>query len=58
MPFTYGFAPGDLDGGAVRFYEWGVANGEWHPATSGFVASPGDVALAGYVSLQPPAPPQ
>ena len=32
---------------AVSFYEWGVANGEWHPATSGYVASPGDVAVYG-----------
>ena len=25
----------------------GVANGEWHPATSGYLASPGDVAIYG-----------
>ena len=45
--FTYGYAPGEINGAAVSFYEWGVANGEWHPATSGYVASPGDVAVYG-----------
>ena len=45
--FTYGYGPGEINGGAVSFYEWGVANGEWHPATSGYVASPGDVAVYG-----------
>jgi hypothetical protein len=45
--FTYGYSPGEINGGAVSFYEWGVANGEWHPATNGFVASPGDVAVYG-----------
>ncbi len=39
--FTYGYGPGEINGAAVSFYEWGVANGEWHPATSGYVASPG-----------------
>jgi hypothetical protein len=47
VDFTYGYGPGEINGGAVSFYEWGVANGEWHPATSGFVASPGDVAVYG-----------
>ncbi len=45
--FTYGYEPGDINGGAVSFYEWGVANGRWHQATSGYVASPGDVAVYG-----------
>ena len=45
--FTYGYGPGEINGAAVSFYEWGVANGEWHPATSGYVASPGDVAVYG-----------
>lgn len=45
--FTYGYAPGDINGGAVSFYEWGVANGTWHPARSGYVAAPGDVAVYG-----------
>ena len=45
--FTYGYAPGEINGGAVSFYEWGAPNGEWHPATSGYMASPGDVAVYG-----------
>jgi hypothetical protein len=45
--FTYGYDPEDINGAAVSFYEWGIANGEWHPATSGYVASPGDVAVYG-----------
>jgi hypothetical protein len=45
--FTYGYGQGEINGGAVSFYEWGVANGEWHPATTGFIASPGDVAVYG-----------
>jgi hypothetical protein len=45
--FTYGYGPGEINGAAVSFYEWGIANGEWHPATSGYVASPGDVAVYG-----------
>ena len=47
VPFTYGYGPEEINGGAVSFYEWGVANGEWHPAASGYVASPGDVAIYG-----------
>ena len=38
VQFTYGYGPGEINGAAVSFYEWGVANGEWHPATSGYVA--------------------
>jgi hypothetical protein len=45
--FTYGYSPGQLNGAAVSFYEWGVANGRWHPATSGYLGSPGDVAVYG-----------
>ena len=45
--FTYGYGPGEINGGAVSFYDWAVANGEWHPATSGYVAAPGDVAVYG-----------
>jgi len=47
VQFTYGYGPGEISGAAVSFYEWGVANGEWHPATSGYVARPGDVAVYG-----------
>ncbi|MGH9920150.1 MAG: hypothetical protein ACRD6W_14955, partial [Nitrososphaerales archaeon] len=28
VPFTYGYGPGEINGAAVSFYEWGVANGE------------------------------
>jgi hypothetical protein len=45
--FTYGYGPGEVNGGAVSFYDWGVANGEWHPATIGYLAAPGDVAVYG-----------
>jgi hypothetical protein len=44
---TYGYGPGEINGGAVSFYEWGQAHGEWHPAESGYVARPGDVAVYG-----------
>jgi hypothetical protein len=44
---TYGYGPGEINGAAVSFYEWGIANGEWHPARSGYVAAPGDVAVYG-----------
>ena len=47
VQFTYGYGSGEINGDAVSFYEWGVANGEWHPVTSGYVASPGDVAVYG-----------
>jgi hypothetical protein len=47
VTFTYGYGPGEINGGAVSFYEWAVASGNWHPATSGYVASPGDVAVYG-----------
>ena len=50
--FTYGYRAGQINGAAVSFYEWGVANDEWHPATSGYVAAPGDVAVYG-LSLGP-----
>jgi len=45
--FTYGYGPGEINGAAVSFYEWGAANGKWHPARSGYVAAPGDVAVYG-----------
>jgi len=44
---TYGYRQGEINGGAVSFYEWGVANGKWHPATKRYVAAPGDVAVYG-----------
>lgn len=47
VPVQYGYGPGEINGAAVTFYQWAVANGEWHPAGSGYVASPGDVAVYG-----------
>ncbi len=47
VPVSYGYHPGELSGAAVSFYEWGVENGRWYPATSGYVAAPGDVAVYG-----------
>jgi hypothetical protein len=47
VDFTYGYGPGEINGAAVSFYEWAVANGQWHPATSGYVPAPGDVAVYG-----------
>jgi hypothetical protein len=47
---TYGYGPGEINGAAVSFYEWGIANGAWHPAASGYVAGPGDVAVYGLVA--------
>jgi hypothetical protein len=49
VPFSYGFNPGQINAGAASFYTWGLANGHWHPATSGYVAMPGDVAVYGLV---------
>jgi len=50
--FTYGYGTDEINGGAVSFYEWAVANGRWHPATNGYVAAAGDVAIYG-LSLAP-----
>jgi hypothetical protein len=47
VDFTYGYGPGQINAAAVSFYEWAVANGQWHPATSAYVAAPGDVAVYG-----------
>ena len=44
---TYGYDTGQINGAAASFYEWGRANGRWHPAASGYVAAPGDVAVYG-----------
>jgi hypothetical protein len=52
LSFNYGYGPGEINAGAVSFYEWGVHNGEWHPASSRYVAAPGDVAVYG-LSLGP-----
>lgn len=50
--FTYGYGPGEINASAVSFYEWAVVHGTWHPATNGFTAAPGDVAVYG-LSLHP-----
>ena len=47
VQFNYGYDAGEINGGVVSIYKWGVANGEWHPATSGYVAAPGDLAIYG-----------
>lgn len=47
VSFAYGYGAADINGAAASFYEWGVANGEWHLATSGYVPSPGDAAVYG-----------
>jgi hypothetical protein len=46
VSFTYGYRAGDINAGAASFYEWGLANGTWHPA-AGYTAAPGDVAVYG-----------
>jgi hypothetical protein len=53
--FAYGYRPGELNGASASFYEWAVARGRWHPAGSGYVARPGDVALYGLVGGAPPS---
>lgn len=47
VPFAYGYGAGELNAGAVSFYEFGVYHGTWHPAGDGFRAAPGDVAVYG-----------
>jgi hypothetical protein len=47
VPFVYGFGPGQVNASAASFYEWGVANRVWHPATDGYLAAPGDLAVYG-----------
>jgi hypothetical protein len=44
---AYGYGPGQINGAAVSFYDFGLASGQWHPATPGYVAAPGDVAVYG-----------
>lgn len=47
ISFTYGYGAGQLNGASISFYNWGLANGTWHPASSGYLPQPGDVALYG-----------
>jgi hypothetical protein len=44
---TYGYGPGELNGGALSFYLWGVAHGTWHPLASSYRPAAGDVAVYG-----------
>ena len=43
----YQYINGDLNSSAASFYEWGMANGTWHPVGSGYTPQPGDVAVYG-----------
>lgn len=45
--FTYSFKTGNIDPSAASFYLWAVTHGTWHPAASGYVPKPGDVAVYG-----------
>jgi CHAP domain-containing protein len=47
VQFAYGYDPGEINGAAISFYDWAVANGRWQPATGAYVAAPGDVAVYG-----------
>ncbi len=47
VSFTYGFGSGDINGAAASFYQWGVANGTWHAAGSGYTPQPGDAVIYG-----------
>ena len=47
VPFTYGYSSGNINAGAVSFYQWGEATGTWHAATSGYTPQPGDVVVYG-----------
>ena len=44
---TYQLVNGDLNSSSASFYEWGVRQGTWHPAGSGYQPQPGDVAVYG-----------
>jgi hypothetical protein len=47
VSFTYGFGSGDINAGSASFYQWGVANGTWHAAGSGYTPQPGDAVIYG-----------
>jgi hypothetical protein len=47
VSFAYGFSGSDINAWSASFYEWGVANGTWHPLGSGYTPQPGDVAVYG-----------
>lgn len=47
VPFEYGQQAGQINSAAISFYFWGVGHGTWHPVSSGYHPSPGDVAVYG-----------
>jgi hypothetical protein len=47
VSFVYQYINGDINSSAASFYEWGMAQGTWHPAGSGYVPLPGDVVVYG-----------
>lgn len=47
VQFSYGYGRDQIDAAAASFYVWGVHEGTWHPARSGYRPQPGDVALYG-----------
>jgi hypothetical protein len=47
VSFTYGFSSGDINAAAASFYQWGVAQGTWHSAGSGYTPQPGDAVVYG-----------
>ena len=44
---NYQFINGDINSSAASFYEWGKANGQWHPIGDRYRPQPGDVAVYG-----------
>lgn len=44
---VYQYIHGDLNSSSASFYEWGMAQGSWHPVGSSYVPVPGDVAVYG-----------
>lgn len=47
---AYGSGASDINAWSGSFYYWGVANGHWHPLSSGYSPQPGDVAVYGSVA--------
>ena len=45
--FAYGYGQADVNAASASFYLWAAAHGTWHPAGSGYVPRPGDVAVYG-----------
>ena len=44
---NYQYINGDINSSAASFYEWGEANGQWHPIGDHYMPQPGDVAVYG-----------